>query len=96
MNNNGYSGYESPRDIILHPVGVIHNTVKEPFLVAGEDGLSMRGDHRGAIDRARRTREEISEIVIREELVDILEVSRNIPTLLSCTGHMPFPVNAVP
>jgi tRNA-Thr(GGU) m(6)t(6)A37 methyltransferase TsaA len=73
MYKTSYSGYESPRDIILNPVGVIHNTIAEPFLVAGKDGLTMRAGHAAMVERVRKTDTEVSEIVIREELVDILE-----------------------
>lgn len=59
--------------IAITPVGMIHNATKEPFLVAGEEGLRLREDRREVLDRVRRTREEVSEIVIRENLVEILE-----------------------
>jgi len=64
---------EPPHDITLHPVGIIHNTIKEPHLVAREDGLSMNGKHAVMVERIRRTDTEVSEIVIRDDLMDILE-----------------------
>jgi len=73
MNEQINSESRPPRDFILHPVGVIHNRITEPFLVAGKDGLTMRASHEAMVERVRRTDTEVSEIVIREELVDILE-----------------------
>lgn len=63
----------SLNDIVLHPVGIIKNTIAEPFLVAGEGGLSMQGDPEGATKRARERDTEISEIIIRDDLEGILD-----------------------
>ena len=61
-----------PGDIILQPVGMVKNGVKEPSLVAGKGGLTLQGNHETILDRVRRTRDEISEIIIREDLDDLL------------------------
>jgi len=61
------------REIVLRPVGVIRNTIAEPFLVAGDDGLAMRGEMTTAMAEIREKREEISEIIIDEGLADILD-----------------------
>lgn len=72
MNGTGNSSHEPPRDIILHPVGIIHNTIKEPSLVAGKDGLTMQVKHDIMVGRIRRTDAEISEIVIHKDMEDLL------------------------
>lgn len=73
MNRTESSLYELPGTIILHPVGTIHNTVTEPHLVAGKDGLTMQVRHDIMVDRIRKTDAETSEIVIHEGLEDLLE-----------------------
>lgn len=59
--------------MILQPVGVIHNAVREPFLVAGMDGISMREGADASRDHVRNTRETISEIVIDEARIELLD-----------------------
>lgn len=61
-----------PRPITLHPVGTVHNNITKPTLVAGKDGLSLQGSHAAMVERSRSTGTEVSEIVIREDLEDIL------------------------
>ncbi len=57
----------------LQPVGVIHNTVQEPFLVAGRDGIAMREGHDASMSHVRSTREAISEIVVDEDRIGVLD-----------------------
>lgn len=59
--------------IAITPVGMIHNTVTEPHLVAGKDGLTMQVRHDIMVDRIRKTDTEISKIVIHEGFEDLLE-----------------------
>ncbi len=59
--------------MILQPVGVIHNAVREPFLVADTDGISMREGSDASRDHVRNTREAISEIVIDEARIELLD-----------------------
>jgi tRNA-Thr(GGU) m(6)t(6)A37 methyltransferase TsaA len=73
MNRLNKSGYHSINGIILHPVGIIHNTITEPSLVAGKDGLIMQAGHATMVERVRKTDTEVSRIVIREDLEGILE-----------------------
>ncbi len=73
MENLTIPGNSSSSGIVLHPVGIIHNTIREPHLVANEDGLSVQGRHEAMVERIRRTDTEVSEIVIRDDLDDILE-----------------------
>ena len=60
-------------DITLHPIGVIRNTTKQPFLIANEQGLSMRDDLAPTIEEVRRTEETISEVVLNRDLAELLE-----------------------
>ncbi len=73
MKHTANTPHEPTCTITLFPVGIICNTVKEPTLVAGENGLCMRGTHAAMVERARRIDTEVSEIVIREDLEGILE-----------------------
>jgi tRNA-Thr(GGU) m(6)t(6)A37 methyltransferase TsaA len=60
-------------DIVLHPVGVIRNTITEPFLVAGEEGLAMQGELATTMAQYHEKREEISEIIIDKDLTGLLD-----------------------
>ncbi|HPE62609.1 MAG TPA: tRNA (N6-threonylcarbamoyladenosine(37)-N6)-methyltransferase TrmO [Methanothrix sp.] len=57
----------------LQPVGFIKNRIEEPFLVAGGAGLEMRGEFDSTMDHVRELRQSISEIVIDESLVALLD-----------------------
>ncbi|QYZ80478.1 tRNA (N6-threonylcarbamoyladenosine(37)-N6)-methyltransferase TrmO [Methanofollis formosanus] len=59
--------------MILRPVGVVRNTIKEPFLIAGDDGIAMRGDLDDTMRRVRETEEETSEIIINMDLIETLD-----------------------
>ncbi len=63
----------TPIEMTLRPVGFIKNRIEEPFLVAGGAGLEMRGEFDSTMDHVRELRQSISEIVIDESLVDILD-----------------------
>jgi tRNA-Thr(GGU) m(6)t(6)A37 methyltransferase TsaA len=67
------SGFRMPIKMTLLPVGIIKNRIEEPFLVAGDEGLEMRGEFDSTMDHVREVRQAISEIVIDERLVDILD-----------------------
>ena len=60
-------------DMKLKPVGIIKNKIEEPFLVARDGDLEVRGKLDATMDHVREIRQEISEIVIDESLVDILD-----------------------
>ncbi|HDR72834.1 MAG TPA: tRNA (N6-threonylcarbamoyladenosine(37)-N6)-methyltransferase TrmO [Methanoculleus sp.] len=62
-----------PHEIVLRPVGVIRNAIAEPFLVAGEEGLAMRGELATTMTQVRTSREELSRIIIDEEWGDVLD-----------------------
>ncbi|MDD3566749.1 MAG: tRNA (N6-threonylcarbamoyladenosine(37)-N6)-methyltransferase TrmO, partial [Methanothrix sp.] len=59
-------GLKTPVEMTLLPVGIIKNRVEEPFLVAGDAGLEMRGEFDATMDHVREVRQAISEIVIDE------------------------------
>ncbi|MCP1393038.1 MAG: tRNA (N6-threonylcarbamoyladenosine(37)-N6)-methyltransferase TrmO, partial [Methanothrix harundinacea] len=59
-------GLKTPVKMTLLPVGIIKNRVEEPFLVAGDAGLEMRGEFDATMDHVREVRQAISEIVIDE------------------------------
>ena len=59
--------------MILRPVGFVRNAVQEPFLVAGRDGISMREEAEASRDHVKSVKEAISEIVIDENRVALLD-----------------------
>jgi tRNA-Thr(GGU) m(6)t(6)A37 methyltransferase TsaA len=59
--------------MIVHAVGTVKNDVKKPFLVAGDDGIQLQGDVDAVRRRVRRSDDNISEIIIKEDLIDILQ-----------------------
>lgn len=71
-NENGRLGEDST-SIVLYPVGIIRNSITEPFLVAGNDGIKMREHHKANMKQIREMHEETSEVIIDKELIDILE-----------------------
>uniref|UniRef100_A9A736 TsaA-like domain-containing protein n=1 Tax=Methanococcus maripaludis (strain C6 / ATCC BAA-1332) TaxID=444158 RepID=A9A736_METM6 len=60
-------------DIRLRPIGVVRNTIKQPFLIASESGLTMREGLVPTIEEVRKTDETISEVVLNRDLADLLE-----------------------
>ncbi len=67
------SGFRAPITMMLLPVGIIKNRIEEPFLVAGDAGLEMRGEFDSTMNHVREVRQAISEIVIDETLAGILD-----------------------
>lgn len=67
------TGGEASGEMVLRPVGVIRNRTREPFLIAGEEGIAMRGDLNDAMERVRETDDDTSEIVIHDDLIEILD-----------------------
>jgi tRNA-Thr(GGU) m(6)t(6)A37 methyltransferase TsaA len=68
-----YSGNAAPIDIRLQSVGIIKSKIKEPFLAAKNNGITMQGQLDVIRKNIREMRRQISEIVINENLVDILD-----------------------
>lgn len=62
-----------PYRMMLRPVGTIKNNIKEPFLAAGDDGISIRGPMDAIRAEIHEMRKEVSEIVINKDLMDILD-----------------------
>jgi len=59
--------------MMLRPVGIIKNRIEEPFLVAGDAGLEMRGEFDSTMNHVREVRQAVSEIVIDQRLAELLE-----------------------
>lgn len=57
----------------IHPVGIVKNDVKEPFLVAGDEGLDMCKNMEKVREEIRELDQSISTIVIDEAWVDALQ-----------------------
>ncbi|MCK9298731.1 MAG: tRNA (N6-threonylcarbamoyladenosine(37)-N6)-methyltransferase TrmO [Methanoculleus sp.] len=62
-----------PGGMILRPVGFVRNTVQEPFLVAGRDGISTREGPAASRDHVRSVKEAVSDIVIDENRIALLD-----------------------
>lgn len=63
----------SPSDeMILRRLGTVKNGMKKPLLEAGGDGIELRGEVDAVRERVRRSKDEISEIVIDKDMTDIL------------------------
>lgn len=59
--------------ITLRPVGIVHSTVQEPFLVADRDGISMREGRNASMDHIRSTSGAIAKIVLSEDCTGVLD-----------------------
>ncbi|QSZ68466.1 tRNA (N6-threonylcarbamoyladenosine(37)-N6)-methyltransferase TrmO [Methanofollis aquaemaris] len=59
--------------MVLRPVGVVRNSTKEPFLVAGGDGLALREDLDDAMEHVHETNNGTSEIVVNKDLIESLD-----------------------
>jgi tRNA-Thr(GGU) m(6)t(6)A37 methyltransferase TsaA len=59
--------------MILHPIGIVRNSVQEPFLIAGKDGISAREGPETSRNRARSSREAASEIIIDKNRIALLD-----------------------
>lgn len=68
-----HSSNNAPFGMILRPVGIIRNKIQNPFLAAADDGIKMQGTIDVIRAEIREMRREISEIVINENLMDILD-----------------------
>jgi tRNA-Thr(GGU) m(6)t(6)A37 methyltransferase TsaA len=60
-------------DLFLQPVGIVRNTVAEPFLKADENGITSEEHMNNVRRRVHETRSAVSEIVIREDLAELLD-----------------------
>ena len=57
--------------LMLRPVGIVKNKIKEPFLSAGDDGISMQGNIDDVRAEIHRLYHEISDIVINKDMINI-------------------------
>lgn len=58
---------------MVKPVGIIENNVSEPFLLSGKDGLTRRLGKDTNMDEVHDKTEDISRIIINEELDGIID-----------------------
>jgi tRNA (adenine37-N6)-methyltransferase len=68
-----HSVNEAPVGMMLQPVGIIKSHIKEPFLAAQGDGIKMQGQFNAVREHIHEIRQQIAEIVIKEDLLDILD-----------------------
>jgi tRNA-Thr(GGU) m(6)t(6)A37 methyltransferase TsaA len=64
---------KGPVDMVLRSVGIIRSKIREPVLVARGDGIRLQGQARATRRKMQQMRKEVSEVVINEDLIDILE-----------------------
>lgn len=64
---------KGPVDMVLRSVGIIRSKMQEPVLAAHGDGIRMQGQVPAIRRKMRQMRTEVSEVVINEDLIDILE-----------------------
>jgi len=57
----------------LRRIGIIKNRTEKPAMVSGRDGLELQDDFDKAIEKLHKTSEDISEIIINEDLTAILD-----------------------
>jgi tRNA-Thr(GGU) m(6)t(6)A37 methyltransferase TsaA len=60
-------------EIRIEPVGIVKNDTKQPPLVAGEDGLHLNAACNAAVEKMGRVQEQVSEIVLLDRLLELLE-----------------------
>ena len=59
--------------LCVQAVGLVRNSVEEPILRADDDGIAMAARREEMRRRIRETKSAVSEIVIREELLELLD-----------------------
>lgn len=64
---------ENAGNLIVRPIGIVRNNNSEPSLVAGNEGIKMEEQHKANMKQIRQINEEISEIIIDNDIIDILE-----------------------
>jgi tRNA-Thr(GGU) m(6)t(6)A37 methyltransferase TsaA len=64
---------EQTGDMVLQPVGVIKNQIKEPILEAGKDGIKMKGRLDDVTKKVHEIAQGQSEIIINPNVAAILE-----------------------
>lgn len=71
--NNKSADFSEKREFVIRPVAVVRNSVEKPFLVADKNGLEMQGGNEENVSRIRSRRDEISEIIVDEKYVELLD-----------------------
>lgn len=59
--------------MVLRTVGTIRNKVKDPFLSAGDFDIEMQGEINDIREDIRESRHKISEIIINETMIQLLD-----------------------
>ena len=67
------SNHKPLGDFTIRPVGIIKNTLKKPFLTAGDNGIEMSEPVEAVRAKIRETHSMKSKIIIRKELTAILD-----------------------
>jgi tRNA-Thr(GGU) m(6)t(6)A37 methyltransferase TsaA len=73
LSKRSHSNGEVPYKMVLQPVGVIKNKLKEPFLTAVDSGIELQGQIEAIRKEIRKSNQEISEIVINKDIIDIFD-----------------------
>ena len=60
-------------EIAIRPIGIVRNNVSKPPLIAGKDGLKINGEYKETMEKFHSVREDISEIILKEEYAGLLE-----------------------
>jgi tRNA-Thr(GGU) m(6)t(6)A37 methyltransferase TsaA len=63
----------TPSPLTLRPVGIVKNSIKKPFLVAGPEGLGLREGIDKVREEVRRLGKNISTIAVDKDMTDILD-----------------------
>ncbi len=59
--------------MMLRPVGIIRNKIENPILAAVDDGIRLQGEMEETRTRIREMHQDISRIVVNEDLIHILD-----------------------
>jgi tRNA-Thr(GGU) m(6)t(6)A37 methyltransferase TsaA len=68
-----HSRSQTPSSLTLRPVGVVRSMIKEPSLTASDSGINMQRKMDDVRAEILRMRQQTSEIVINEDLVNNLD-----------------------
>jgi tRNA (adenine37-N6)-methyltransferase len=60
-------------DMVLRTVGIVRNEIKDPVLKSGTNGIEMQGEMRDVKEKIKHTYNSLSEIIIEQSCVDLLD-----------------------
>ena len=61
------------QEMILHPIGIIKNNIKQPFLKAGENGIKMQGKMPDMKRTIQEVKDGLSEVILNQDMSELLE-----------------------